>query len=172
MENAASRIFNSKTLQIEEFEENLLNGMMELARRNIQGPQEINVFDDEFNFQTFQTITPDDISGAGRIKPLAARNFAEKAEMVQNLTQLYSTLMQADPDLKAHFSSIELAKIVEYCLNLEDFNLVSDYIRIHEQHDAQRMQQAGQEEVMMEQQQPGVGPEDTEQPFTQPGPAQ
>jgi hypothetical protein len=165
LENAAARIFNNKTLQIEDFEEQLLNGMLELARRNIQGPQEINVFDDEFKFETFQTLTPDDISGAGRLKPIAARNFAEKAELVQNLTQLYSTLMQADPDLKAHFSSIELAKIIEYCLNLEDFKLVGEYIRIHEQHDAQRLNQAGQEEVMMEQQQsPGLTPEDSDQP--------
>src|SRR6185295_2765092 len=161
-ENAADRIFENKTAQFEEyFEERILNAMLELARRNIQGPQEINVFDDEFKLQTFMTLTADDIAGAGQLKPIAARHFAQKAQIVQNLTQLFSSAIGADPDIKAHFSSIKLAKMLEELLDLEDYKLVLPYVRLSEQADAQKMMNAAHEQTMMESQTPhGLTPDD------------
>lgn len=169
-ENAADRIFENKTAQFEEsFEERLLNAMLELARRNIQGPQEINVFDDEFKLQTFMTLTADDIAGAGQLKPVAARHFAQKAQIVQNLTQLFSSAIGADPDIKAHFSSIKLAKMIEELLDLEDYELVMPYIRLSEQADAQKMMNAANEQTQMESQTPhGLTPDDHSGPSSTP----
>lgn len=170
-ENAADRIFENKTVQFQEsFEERVLNAQLELARRNIQGPQEINVFDDEFKLQTFMTLTADDIAGAGQLKPIAARHFAQKAQVVQNLTQLFSSAIGADPDIKAHFSSIKLAQMIEELLDLEDYDLVMPYIRLSEQADAQKMMNAAHEQTMMESQTPhGLTPDDhSGQPSTPP----
>jgi hypothetical protein len=170
LENAASRIFQNKIAQFEEqLVEPLLNSMLEMARRQIDGVQEINVFDDEFRIQTFMELTADDITGAGRLKPIASRHFAEKAELVQNLTQLYQTLMQADPDLKAHFSSIQLAKMLEHALDLEDFGIVQPNIRVSEAQDTQRLAAAGQEQLGEEIMTPtGFTPDDSDQPFELP----
>ncbi len=167
MENAASRIFNMRIIQFEEFEERLLNGCLELSRRHLDGVVSFPVWDDEFKIQTFMSLTPADITGAGRIKPMAARHFAEKAELVQNLSNLYQSALGQDPEVRMHFSSVETAKLMEDLLDIGDWEVVQPYVRITERHDAQRLDNAGQEQVMMEQQTPsGLTPEDASQPFT------
>jgi len=149
MENASSRVFQNKIKQFEEqVVEPLLNAMLELARRNMTSPATVKVFDDEFKLASFMSLTPDDITGMGRIKPVGARHFAEQAELVQNLTNLAgSPLWQT---MAQHFSGIQLAKTFEHIFNMGRYNLVMPYIGIAEQADAQRQAQALQEMVAME----------------------
>ena len=151
LENAASRIFQSKVSQFEEkFVEPLLNAMLELARRNITSLQSIRVWDDEFKLNNFQTLTPDDITGQGRIRPIAARHFAERAERVQNLNNFFGSALGQDQAVKIHFSTIKVAKMMEEMLDIEDYELVSPYIRMAEQADAQRLAQAQEEKILTE----------------------
>lgn len=150
LENAASRIFQSKIAQFEEqILEPILNAMLELARRHMDETV-IRVIDDEYKIADFRTLGPADITGSGRIRPIAARHFAEKAQMVQNVTNFYASAVGADPDIKAHFSSIKLAEMFSEILDIEDYDLVTPYIRLTEQADAQRMGNAQQEDVMTE----------------------
>ncbi len=162
LENAASRIFNNKTAQFEEqFLERLINAMLELARRNMNETS-IRVFDDQLKIETFRSLTPADITGNGRIKPIAARHFAEKAETVQNLTNFYASALGADPDIKAHFSSVKLAELFEDLLEIQDYEAVQPYIRISEQADAQRLANTHQQQVGMEAMTPaGISTDDT-----------
>src|SRR5688572_8752048 len=89
MENASSRLYQAKIKQFsEQFLEPLLNAMLEQARRNMTSATVVKVFDDEFKSVAFQSLNVDDITGIGRIKPVAARHFAEQAELIQNLTNL------------------------------------------------------------------------------------
>ena len=147
LENAASRIFYSKIIQFEEFLERLLNGMLDMARRKIDKDILVRTLDDEMNVEMFFQVTPEDLSANGRLKPVAARNFAERAEKVQNLTNLYASAVGADQDIRAHFSSIKLAKMLEDMLDLQDYELVTPYIRLSEQQDAQQLANAGQEQT-------------------------
>ncbi len=147
LENAAARIFANKTVQFEEYEERLLNAMLEMARRLLDGVQEISVFDDEFKIQTFMTLSPQDIVGSGRIKPVAARHFAEKAEMVQNITNFYASGPGTDPDVRMHFSSLQVAKAFEDWLGLQDWQMVQPYVRLSEHAEAQQIQNAGLEQT-------------------------
>ncbi len=146
LENAAARLFQNKIKQFEEqIVEPLLNAMLELARRNMVGATTIRVFDDEFKIATFQSLTADDITGIGRIKPIAARHFAEQAQMVQNLTNLTgSPLWQT---VQPHFSGIKLAKLFENFFDLEDYEIVTPYIALAEQADAQKQAQALEEQM-------------------------
>lgn len=169
MENAASRIFQSKTIQFEEFEERLMNGCLELARRHIDAVVSFPIFDDDFKIQIFASLTPQDITGAGQIKPMAARHFAEKAEMVQNLTNLYSSGMAKDQMLMQHFSSIQLAKLIETLLDIEEFKIVQPNIRITEQADAAHLAHAAQTQMEVAAQTPsGLTPGDSDLPHDQP----
>jgi uncharacterized protein YwqG len=146
-ENASSRIFQNKTLQFsEDFEEPLYTALLEMARRLMTGVNTINVFDDELKFQSFQSLTAEDITGVGRIKPTAARHFAEQAELVQNLTSLSQSQMW--PVVQPHFSSIKLAKIFEKVFNLEDYEVVVPFIALSEQAMGQQQAQALQEQVL------------------------
>jgi len=151
LENAASRVFQNKIKQFEEqVVEPLLNAMLELARRNLTGTATIKVFDDEFKIASFQTLTVEDITGVGRIKPVAARHFAEQAELVQNLTNLTASGLW--PIVMPHFSGVKAAKLVESVFNLEDYELVLPFVALAEQAEAQKLSNALNEQVQMQSQ--------------------
>lgn len=146
LENASARLFQNKIKQFEEqVIEPLLNAMLELARRNLVGTTAIRVFDDEYKIATFASLTVEDITGVGRIKPIAARHFAEQAQMVQDLTTLAGSGMW--PVIQPHFSSVKLAKIFENLFNLEDYEIVTPYIALVEQAEAQKAMNSLQEQV-------------------------
>lgn len=149
LENAASRIFQHRIAQFEEhMTEPLLNAMLELAKRNMVESTTIRVMDDEFNLATFQELTVEDITGVGRLRPVAARHFAEQAQLIQNLTNLTSTGVWQT--VQPHFSSVKMAKVVEDALNLKELELVTPYISIAEQAEAQ-MQSNMMQQVMQRQ---------------------
>jgi len=146
LENASARIFQNKINQFEEqIVEPLLNAMLELARRNLSGSTTIKVFDDELKVATFQTLSVEDITGVGRIKPIAARHFAEQAELVQNLTSLTGSNLW--PTVQPHFSGVKLAKILENVFDLQDYEVVTPYIALAEQADAQAQAQVLSEKL-------------------------
>lgn len=166
LENAASRIFQNKISQFEEqVLEPVLNAMLELARRKMDDTT-VRVIDDEYKIATFKSLTADDIAGAGRIRPVGARHFAEVAERVQNVTNFFSSAVAQNPNVMMHWSGIELSKMFEELLDLQEFKLVQPYIALTEQADAERLANQHAEDTMMAVQTPsGLTPEDADQPF-------
>lgn len=145
LENASSRVFQNKIKQFEEeMVEPLLNAMLELARRNLSGPTTIKVID-EMGLAAFQELTAEDITGIGQIKPVAARHFAEQAELIQNLTNLTGSNLW--PSVQPHFSGIKLAKVLENAFDLEDLEVVRSFVALAEQADAQMYQNVLQEQI-------------------------
>lgn len=157
LDNAASRIFQAKIAQFEEqILEPLLNGMLELARRKMDATT-IRVIDDEYKAVTFMDLTAEDLMGAGRIRPIAARHFIEVAERIQNVSQFLQGAMN-DQLLMQHISSIQLAKMYEELLDLNEFKLIQPFIRVTETAEAQQLGQQHQEDQMMAAQTPsGMG---------------
>jgi len=148
LENASSRVFQNKINQFsEQIVEPALNAKLELSRRNLTGVNTIKVFDDEFKVASFQDLTVEDITGIGRIKPIAARHFAEQADLIQNLTSL--TASNLWPVVQPHFSSQKLAKLLEKIFNLEDLEIVTPYVAIAEQAEAQKIAQSLEEQTLM-----------------------
>ena len=145
----------------EQILEPLLNSMLEMAIRKLDAAT-IRVFDNELNATTFASITKEDLSGSGRIRPMAARNFAERAEIVQNLNSFFSSTLGSDPAIAVHFSTQKLSVMFEDLLNIEAYQVVTPYIRLTEQQEAQSMMNAGEEQTQMEAGMPsGVSPDDT-----------
>lgn len=161
LENAASRIFQNKIAQFErDFLEPLLNAMLELASRNLDKAS-VRVFDQEFKIALFQDMSAEDITGNGRIKPVAARHFAEKAQQVQNVTSFFSSSIGQDPQVRMHYSSIKIAQLFEDLLDLDVWDVVEPYVRISEMKDMQMMQNSAQEQVAMQTTTPsGLTPDD------------
>ena len=80
LQNSASRIFEHKTAHFERtFLEPILNAMLEVARRNMNMSDTIRVLDDATGAILFRSITKDDITAKGKIVPVGARHFAERA---------------------------------------------------------------------------------------------
>jgi hypothetical protein len=160
LEMAASRIFQNK---IQNFEINvlepMLNRMLEIAKRNMDGSDLVRVLDDDIGVVDFLTVTKADITAAGVIRPVGARHFAAQATMVQNLMGFLNSGAAVDPSINVHISGKGVAKLIPEVLGLEKFNLYGDNIRIMEQMETQRLMQTGQEQLAVEQQTP-IEPEE------------
>ena len=150
LENAASRIFQNKIAQFERSKvEMLLNAMLETSRRHLDAVS-IRIFDNDLKFAKFQEISVQDITGNGRIKPVAARHFAEQAQLIQDLTNFMGSSVGADPEIRNHFSSVKTARMIEQLLSLEDYKIVEPNVRVGERLEAQKMTAAAQEQLESE----------------------
>mgnify|MGYP000017419536 FL=1 len=139
LQNAASRIFEHKTAHFERvFLEPILNSMLETARRYMNFSDTIKVIDDATGVAFFRDITKDDIIASGKIVPVGARHFAERARRVQNLTQLFQ-IKAADPTVSAHLSGKEFAKIISE--ELGEASLFGENISVSEQLETQTQMQ-------------------------------
>jgi hypothetical protein len=139
LENSASRIFEHKTAHFERtFLEPILNAMLELARRRMNTSDVIRVFDSNLGVSLFRDITKDDIIASGKITPVGARHFAERARRLQNLLQL-SQIKASDPTVAPHLSGKEMAKIISE--ELGEQALYSENITVQEQLETQQAMQ-------------------------------
>lgn len=131
LQNSASRIFEHKAAHFERsFLEPVLNCMLEEARRNLDMNEQIEVTDPATGLPSFTEITREDIVGNGKIVPVGARHFAERARRVQNLSTLWQLKAQ-DPTVAAHLSGKEFARIIAE--ELGEKSLYGENIAIQEQ---------------------------------------
>jgi hypothetical protein len=134
--------------------------MLEMARRRMDDTT-VRIIDDEFNVAIFQSLTPEDIMGSGRLRPVAARHFVERAERVQTLSAFYQSGIGQDQMILQHISSVEMAKLFEELLDLRSYKIVEPYIRITEQAEAQQISMQHEEDTLMGVATPsGMTPED------------
>lgn len=147
LENAAGRIFQAKISQFEEsFLEPLINDMLNLAR---EMTDEVSIRAlNEYNSAEFLSVTAEDLSGSGRIRPMAARHFIEVSDRVQSIQQFFASV-GADPLVKVHWSGVAISKLYEELLDLTPYKLVTPYIGITEQAEAELMQAQAMEDTQM-----------------------
>lgn len=150
--SAAGRIFQEKvsTFELLLLEPNLNDGL-EISHRNLQEIESISIFDSDLDATIFIDITKDDLVADGIIKPVGARHFAEQAKFVQEFAQLSNTnVFQV---LMPHISSKALASAFASALNVENLGIFQPNIAIQEQMETQRLVNASQEQMIMEDQQ-------------------
>jgi hypothetical protein len=147
---AAGRIFQHKTAHFERvFLEPILNAMLEAARRNMDYADTVRVLNEDSGLFFFEQITKEDIKANGKIVPIGARHFAERAQRIQNLTQLYQIKAQ-DPTVAVHMSGKEFARIISD--ELGEPALFGENITIVEQLQTQRVATEAEVQYTEEQQ--------------------
>lgn len=146
LSNASGRAFNNKNTKFSEFVEDIVNAELEVSVNNLDATDIVETVDDDTGAVEFQTITRADISANGKLVPVGARHFARNAQLVQNLTQLQLGPL-SDPMVSQHFSSVNLAELYQELLDLQGSKktIVQPYVRVQEQLEAQRRQQAAQQ---------------------------
>jgi hypothetical protein len=165
LENAASRIFQNKIGQFEEQQiEKILNGMLVYAKQYLT-PTSIRIVDNQYNTVDFATIRAADLSANGRLKPVAARNFAERAERIQNLNNFAASPLYGDPAISVHFSGLKMAKMMSEELDLEEWDIVQPFVRLSENAQATQQQNSYDESTMAQIDTPsGMTPDDFSDP--------
>lgn len=147
---AAGRIFQEKINHFEvELLEKLLNKMLEQAQRNMDVSDVVRVMDNDVGAEIFRSITVEDITANGLLRPIGARHFSKKANDLQNLSQtMASPLGQM---IQPHTSAMELTRFVEDALDLRGYDIFSENVNIQEQQRTQSAVNLAQENVAAEQ---------------------
>ena len=146
--NASGRIFQNKTSYFEEMLiEPTLNDMLELSRRLMDGSDVIRTLDSATGAILFRDITKEDIQASGRLRPRGASRYARQNNLYQNLTALASSGIYADPSVQVHISGVQMANAVEDLLELEQFDMIEPNIRVQENANTARLQNAAQSAV-------------------------
>lgn len=142
LENAAGRIFGEKTIQFELFMEEVLNDMLESSHRNMNITDVIKIVDTDIGVEQFKSVTKEDITANGILRPIGARHFAQKAQELQNLVGIFSSPI--GEMIKPHTSSKAMTRFIEDVTDLRGYNMFSQNIAVQEQQELQAL--AGQAE--------------------------
>lgn len=136
LDNAAGRIFQEKSVNIEiNVIEPTLNGMLESARRNMTGSDVIVATDNDVGAKEFLTITKDDISANGIIRPIGARHFAQQATELQNLIGIANSPLWAM--VAPHTSGKNLTKFIEDLTAIDAYHIFRPNVAIEEAQETQ-----------------------------------
>lgn len=130
LQNAAGRIFQHKVLKFENFVEKLVNNMLEVARRNMDMADLARVIDDDIGVVNFLKITKDDLTAKGKLRPVGAKHYANRAQLMQNLNGVFSS--PVGNIISPHISSKRLAQLVEDFMGFEKYDFIGDNIAIIE----------------------------------------
>lgn len=146
LQNSASRIFEHKAAHFERvFLEPALNAMLELSTRNLDMIDNIEIVDPNSGVTVFRQIRKEDISGNGKIVPMGARHFAEKARRLQSLNTAWQVKI-ADPSVGAHMSGKKFAQILAEELN--EPSLFGENIAVKEQAETQMSMQDNEADML------------------------
>jgi hypothetical protein len=133
---AAGRIFQEKVSAFEiGLLEPLLNDMLECARRNLDGNDVVRSVDSETGLQEFKTLTKEDITAAGVVRPVGARHFAKQSQDLQNLLSVMNSPM--GQMIQPHTNTANLAKFVDDITGLTGYNIFKPKAGLNEAQESQ-----------------------------------
>jgi hypothetical protein len=143
LNTAAQRIFRNKTNKFEiEFMEPLINKMLEMAKRKVDSSDLVRVMDDDLGVIEFLSITKEDITATGKLRPIGSRHFAARAQLMQNLLGVFNS--PVGQLIGPHISAKALAKMLEEQMGFEKYQFIRPNVAISEQAETQSlMNQAG-----------------------------
>lgn len=148
LDNAASRIFLNKITHFErDFFEKLLNFGLATARQNMSSGDVVRTLDSDIDAVIFSTITQDDITANGILRPEGASHFAQKANTLQNLNVIMNSAMAKDPAIAVHWSGKKIAKMVSELDEWDQYKIFGENIRVIEMEETKRLQAASGEQT-------------------------
>jgi len=145
---AAGRIFQEKTtnFEVEQLEPSL-NAMLEVSVRNMDTSDIIRVLDDDLGVKLFTTITKEDITASGVLRPIGARHFAQQSQDIQNFMGFINSPLAEI--IKPHVDGKAVAKMVEDISNMAAYGIFKDFAQVDEQQQLAEKTNQAQEEFQV-----------------------
>jgi hypothetical protein len=138
MTTASARIFQHKVNRFErEFIEPILNTMLEMGRRNVDIVEVAKVIDTDLGVVDFLSITKDDITAKGKLRPIGARHHAAKNLLVQNILSVFNSPI--GQLIAPHVSNKRLAQMIEEYMGFEQYDFIQDNVAVFEQAETQKL---------------------------------
>jgi hypothetical protein len=105
--------------------------------------------DNSLGVTEFATITTDDLSSSGILRPVGARHFAESANELQNLVGIASSPLWEL--VRPHTSGIAMTKFVEDVTAIAGYELFRPNVAVQESKETQALMSQVGEDLEMEQ---------------------
>ena len=155
LDNATQRVFLHKTNKFEiGLVAKALNMFLEQSRRNLSSADVVRVIDDDFGVQEFLSITREDITAKGKLRPVGSKHFAAQAQLMQNLQGLYSANSGIAEIIKPHTSGKAITRLVEDAMGIKRFGVFKDNVAVQEAGETQKLMNATTESVQQQGAQP------------------
>lgn len=149
LQNAAGRIFQNKINKFEVvFLEPIINKMLEISKRKASSRDIVRVMDDDIGVIEFLNITKEDITAKGKLRPIGARHYAARAQLIQNLMGVFNSPI--GQIISPHVSAKKLASLIEEQMGFEQFQFIRDNIAVVEQAETQRIVNQATQTVQQE----------------------
>lgn len=156
LSNAAGRIFQEKITTFEiELLERVLNAMLETSRRNMDTSDIIRVMDDDLGVKEFLTVTKEDITANGKIRPVGARHFAKQAQDLQNIIGIFNSPI--GQMIAPHTSGKAMSQFVDDVTGLTGYEIFRPNIAIAEQQETQSLVNQASEDLEVQNAVPAEG---------------
>jgi len=126
--------------------------MLESAKRNLDIPELAKVMDDDFGVADFLSVTKEDLTARGKLRPIGARHYAARAQLIQNIIGLFNSPI--GQMISPHISAKQLAKMVEEYMGFEAYEFIKDNAAIFENAETQKLAMSAQQEAQMQAQEP------------------
>ena len=138
LDNGGNRIFRDRTKAFEQsFLEPMLNDMVQLGRENISETDQVSTTSNEFHTEEFLAITRDTLAVSGHLRARGSTLFAEKANALQNIIQLFSTPIAQL--IGNHVSKLKLAMALEELGDFKEFGIILKNVGVQEDQETQRL---------------------------------
>jgi len=149
LQNAAGRIFQNKINKFEtQFIEPLINMMLETAKRYMDTTDVARVIDDDLGVMDFISITKEDITSRGKLRPIGARHYAARAQLMQNLVGVFNS--PVGNIIAPHISAKNMAKMIDEYMGFEQFSFIKDNAAVFEGKETQQLMNQAQSSVEQE----------------------
>lgn len=135
---AAARIFQEKVNNFEiNMLEPLLNAMLEVSVRLMDGSEVIRVADRTTGIDTFKTITKDDITSNGKLRPIGARHYSKQAQDLQNLIGVFNSPI--GQMVMPHTSRLEMTKFIDDVIGLSNYKIFRENAGMYEDNQTRKV---------------------------------
>lgn len=149
LQNAAGRIFQEKITNFEiEGLEPVLNAAFAMSRRLMDGSEVIRVMDNSIGVERFMTVTREDITASGKLRPIGARHFAKQAQDLQNFIGIFNSPI--GQMVMPHTSGKALTEFVSDVTGLKGYDIFKYNVAVEEQKETQSAANSAEEDMIME----------------------
>ena len=142
----ATMMFVDKARNFERMLETILKEIFELMMVNFDGADYAEIFDDEDGVTVLEELSEEDVNARGEFVAVGARHWVRRNRETVELQNFQLGPMQ-DPKVRMHVRGLDLAKLYERKLQLEDEKLIEEFAGVKEDVQAQAVAQAEQQSL-------------------------
>ena len=128
--------------------------MLESAKRNLDLPELAKVMDDDFGVADFLSVTKEDLTARGKLRPIGARHYAARAQLMQNMLGVFNSPI--GQYIAPHISAKKLANMVEEYMGFEKFDFIKDNAALFEGAEQEQLRMQIQQDLQAQVSQPSM----------------